>query len=108
MDVDPNSIEHLILEGAAEVAGMDMETQEVTYRFTPKLQEVNPELHNAITEHVHSGIMLLWEKGFLNIDMTSDEPMVTLTDKAFHESDVQELSSIEKNVLNNVIRHCQV
>lgn len=45
MDIIPNSIERLILDGSAEVAGIDLETGEILYGFTTKMQELDPELY---------------------------------------------------------------
>lgn len=104
MDISPNSIEHLILNGAAEVAGIDLETGEAMYRFTDKLEEVNPKLFKEVNNYVYGAIMSLWTKGFVDIDMESDDPIVKLTDKA-HDMDArQELSNPEVMALENVVR----
>jgi hypothetical protein len=41
---------------------------------------------------VNRYIMALWEKGFLNIEMFTDNPLVTLSDKAFDDNKIQNLS----------------
>ena len=44
-------IANLILTGALEVAGMDIETGEPLYNFTSKLQDDNPDLHNEMSTY---------------------------------------------------------
>ena len=47
MSSDENEmIEKLILDGALEVAGVDSEDGSLLYSFTPKIQQVMPELYN--------------------------------------------------------------
>ena len=40
-------IDALILNGALEVAAIDMETGEALYKFTDKLKEISPELYET-------------------------------------------------------------
>lgn len=75
-------ITNLILEGAIEVAALDMETGEPMYGFTDKLSEVNPELAANIQELFHMHIMALWELGFLDMNPTQADPIVRLTNFA--------------------------
>jgi hypothetical protein len=42
---------------------------------------------------VNSGIIILWEKGYLDIDFLSDNPSVSLTDKAFIDEELSKLNS---------------
>jgi hypothetical protein len=71
-------IEKLILDGSLEVSGID-ESGELTYQFTEKLQEQNPELAEGIQELFHIHVMALWELGFLDMNPTENNPMVRLT-----------------------------
>ena len=104
-DVDPQSIEHLILEGAVEPAGMDLETGEMLYSFTPKLEEVNPEVYRGVYDYMHSIVLSLWEKGFLDIDMEEADPIISATSKS---SDLQaieaELINMEQQVLEQTLK----
>ena len=105
MDVSPNSIEHLILEGAAEVAGISLETGEMMYTFTPKLQDVNPHLYHEVSSYIYGAVMSIWEKGFLEIDIMSADPLVSPTEKAYDKTVINEqLSDREQNVLENILR----
>lgn len=96
-------IEYLILEGAAEVAALDTETGEPLFRFTPQLQEVDPELYNNIQTYFNTNIMLLWQKGFLILDPTDSNTTVSLTDKAFDKKAIAELDKHEHGTLKSVI-----
>ena len=93
---EKNIIENLILSGALEVAGVNSDTGEPLYVFTPKLKEVMPDLYNQHLNHVNSEIMRLWEKGFVNVDLMSDNPIVTLTEKAFDQSALSSLSQEDR------------
>lgn len=104
MDVDPNSIEHLILEGAAEVAGIDLESGEMMYTFTSKIQDVNPRLYEEINQYVENSILSMWEKDFVEIDLFSEEPRIRVTEKAFDKESLEELDQKELTVLKNIIR----
>ena len=46
MAEEDNIIDNLILQGALQPAGIDLETGEMLYNFTETLKEINPELHN--------------------------------------------------------------
>ena len=89
---DQDAIDYLILNKGLEVVGVDSKTGELLYSFTPKIKELMPDLYDAHINHVNKEIMALWEKGFVNVDFLSDNPIVTLSDKAFIASDVATLS----------------
>jgi|LakMenEpi03Aug12_release.lakeMendotaPanAssembly.Ray.scaffolds.fasta_scaffold00121_123 hypothetical protein len=89
-------MDQLILSGALEPAGIDMETGELLYNFTPKLKEVSPMLYQEHVAHVNGELMRLWENGFLNINMTENNPIVRLTSKAFDEVEISKLSKEDR------------
>ncbi len=99
-----DKIEDLILNGALEVAGMDMDTGEMLYNFTDKLKEVNPELYKDMSDYISTETMALWADGFLDIDVTEKNPLVRLTEKAFDESEVSNLSKEKQYTLKEIIR----
>jgi hypothetical protein len=86
-------IEKLILEGAMEVAGVDAENGELLYSFTPKIQQIMPELYNDHLNRTNAEILSLWERGYVDIDFLAKEPIVTITDKSF---DPVEMSKLRK------------
>lgn len=96
-------IERLILEGAVEVSGIDSKTGEFLYNFTPKLEELYPELHRINLKYFEEMTLSLWEKGFLNIDMLSSSPLVSLNEKALDEEARKELSQEELASLDMII-----
>lgn len=104
MSDDDQIIEALILNGGLEVAGIDIETGEALYNFTDKLESISPEIHNVAKNYFHLEMMNLWQKGFLDISLEEDNPLVSLTDKALDSDKVSELDRDEQHSLNEVIR----
>ena len=94
MSYEDEEIERLIISGALEPAGIDEETGEFLYNFTDKLAKVNPELHKDISLHFYNETMYLWSHGFLDMDITSSNPIINLGPKAF---DPQAVNLLEKN-----------
>jgi hypothetical protein len=97
-------IDQLLLDNALEIVGIDKSNGEFLYAFTPKIQEVMPDLYEDHLNFVHSEIMVLWEKGFLNVDFLSEDPEVTLTDKAFVDKELKKLSNQELWSLEEIKR----
>ena len=92
MTLDENEmIEKLILEGALEVAGVDSENGSLLYSFTPKIEQVMPELYHDHLNRVNAEILSLWERAYVNIDFLAKEPIVTLTDKSFDPAEMSKL-----------------
>lgn len=102
MDMD-YKIEELILAGAVEVSGIDAETGDFLYSFTEKIHEVAPEIARESTELFNRYIYALWERGFLDMDMDSKNPMVSLLPKCFVEEDVAQLPKDMALVLRSVM-----
>lgn len=99
------SIEELILSGVVEVAGIDSATGEFLYNFTPKLRELMPEMYNERMDFIQSEVMFFLELGFLEVADESDKiPIVFLTDKAYDESEIEELSKSKQESLREIKR----
>jgi hypothetical protein len=97
MDFNENEmIERLILDGALEVVGIDSEDGSLLYSFTPKIKEIMPELYYDHMNAVNSEILSLWERGYVDIDFFSNDPMVKLNKKSFDSSEIAKLSKSEK------------
>jgi len=45
-----DKIEDLILSGALEVSGIDIDTGEMLYNFTDKLKDINPDLFKNLPQ----------------------------------------------------------
>lgn len=99
-----DKIEDLILNGALEVAGMDIDTGDMLYNFTDKLKDVSPDLYEEMSNYISTETMSLWVDGFLDIDVTEKNPMVNLTDKAFDEAEIAKLSKEKQYTLREIIR----
>jgi hypothetical protein len=97
MTSDENEmIEKLILDGALEVAGIDSEDGSLLYSFTPKIKEIMPELYHDHMDSVNSEILSLWERGYVDIDFFSNDPIVKLNSKSFNPVEIAKLNKSEK------------
>lgn len=101
---DQDAVNYLILNKGLEVAGVDSATGELLYSFTPKIKDLMPELYRAHMNHVNTEIMAMWEKGFVDIDFLSDDPKVTLTQKAFDQQEMSKLSQDNRWALEEIKR----
>lgn len=98
-------VDDLILQGAIVSNGVDPTTGETLYTFTEKLESIAPAIHKALVEHFHENIMLLWQKGFLDMDVTVMNPMVRLTEKALDQNETALLSPDEVMSLNEIVKN---
>jgi hypothetical protein len=103
-NAEDNIIEDLILQGALEVAGIDLETGEELYNFTSKLKDVNPALHDEFSTYFSRETMALWEYGFISMNITDANPIVTLTQKALNKAEVAKLDKNHQYTLKEIIR----
>jgi hypothetical protein len=104
MDKENKIFEELILSGALEVAGIDMETGEPLYNFTNKLKDVSPKLHDEYSLYFTRETMALWEHGFLDMDLTESNPTVRLTEKAFNSEEIAKMDKDRQYTLKEIIR----
>lgn len=104
MDEADKIVEDLILNGAMEVAAVDMENGELLYNFTDKLQTVNPELYKSFFTYFYTDVMALWEHGFVDVTLEDEDPVVKLTEKATSMVELNELNKEEKSTLKEIIR----
>jgi len=101
---DQTAIDYLLLKGGLQVAGVDSKTGEFLYTFTPKIKEIMPELYHEHLNHVNNEIMALWEKGFVDIDLMSENPIVTLTPKALDPKEISRLSPSDQWSIEEIKR----
>ena len=99
-----DKIEELILSGALEVSGIDIDSGEMLYNFTDRLKDINPELFKDMSDYISTETMALWAEGFLDIDVTETNPMVKLTPKAFDDAEVNKLPKEKQYTLKEIIR----
>jgi hypothetical protein len=108
-DIENAVIDKLILEGALEIGGIDVENGEILYNFTNKLKEIMPELYNEHLNFVNSEIMWLWERGFVLIDdFTQDNPRVMITDKSLNAEEISKLPKDRQRSLEEIKRILKV
>lgn len=103
MSISEDMMEQLILDGSAEFAGIDIESGDMLYNFTSKLQKLHPEISNEVEKYFHSYIMKLWEKGFLEMDILDSDPTVKLTELSYDEAALSSLDTTERRTLQAVI-----
>lgn len=104
MSDENDIIQDLILQGALEFAGIDIDTGDVLYNFTDKLKDIHPQLHNEQSKYFAAETMALWENGFISMDITDSNPLVTLTPKAFNVDEVAKLNKDHQYTLKEIIR----
>ena len=97
-------VDNLILEGGIEFAGIDSETGEIMYSITPKIKELMPELYEEHLNFINDELMALWQKGFVDIDFLSDDPLIYISDKSYDKSEVMKLSKEERWSLRELKR----
>jgi hypothetical protein len=96
-----NEIDFLILNGALEVIGLD-DNGEFLYAFTDKIMEMLPDLKEEVSKTYVEEIDTLWELGYLNMDISKENPSVTLTNMAYNDKMVSELPPRLQTVLLTV------
>lgn len=104
MENNDDMIEQLILSGALEVAGFDSESEEMTYSFTDKLKDISPDLHNLFENFFYQELLFLWQNGFINVDLFSEIPSVSLSTKSFDEEEVRKLEKDKQHSLKEIMR----
>ena len=97
-------VDNLILEGGIEFAGIDSETGEMLYSLTPKIKDLMPDLYEEHINFVNNELMALWEKGFIDIDFLSDDPLIYIGDKFYDNDEVMKLSREEQWSLKELKR----
>jgi hypothetical protein len=101
---EQDSIDYLILNGGIEVVGIDSSNGEFLYAFTPKIQELMPDLYNEHIKDVNKNVLKLWEMGFLEIDFMKTDPVITIGKKALNKEDISTLSKDDQWHLNEIKR----
>jgi hypothetical protein len=101
---EQDSIDYLILNGGIEVVGIDPNAGEFLYSFTPKIKDLMPEVYEEHIRDVNFHILDLWEKGFLNINLMEDDPIVSISTKALDLEEISSLSEEDQWHLNEIKR----
>ncbi len=101
---DAEIFDMLLLTGAIEVSSIDPISGEFLYSMTDKMIELMPEVYEEHMNEVNSQIMVLWENGFLKIDLFDTNPMVILTEKAFDIKELMKMDLESLEYLNEIKR----
>jgi hypothetical protein len=104
MNFEDEEIQRLINLGALEFVGVELETGEPLYRPTDILKSIDPDLSKEMSIYFSQTTMRLWEKGFLNMDVTLKDPSVTLAEKSFNAELIDSLPKEEKTIMQEIIR----
>jgi hypothetical protein len=105
MDKDnPNIFDMLVLNGAIELAGVDPVSGEFLYSMTEKMIDIMPEVYEEHLNEVNKQIMLLWEEGFITIDLFDENPLVNITAKALDQEELIKLDPESLGYLNEIKR----
>lgn len=97
-------LDNLILEGGIEFAGIDSDTGEMLYTLTPKIKDLMPELYEEHINFINNDLMALWEKGFVDIDLFNDDPLIYINNKSYDKDEVVKLSKEERWSLQELKR----
>ena len=101
---EQDSIDYLILNGGLEVVGLDSDSGEFLYAFTPKIKELMPDLYEEHIKDVNKNVLKLWEMGFLEIDFMKSDPIITIGKRALNKEEVLGLSKDDQWHLNEIKR----
>lgn len=99
---DEKFVDDLILSGALEPAGLD-QNGEMLFTFTEKLAQVDPKLYQSMQEVFYEDVQFLWMHGFIDMDITSANPTVRLTERAFDMNAVSKLPPEMSRTLGYII-----
>lgn len=94
----------LILTGGLRFAGKDPQTGENMYVKTDMLKDIDPKLDLALSRHFSDMAMRLWEKGFIDMDVTESNPIVRLNEKSLNKDSVMSLDANERSALDQLIK----
>jgi hypothetical protein len=97
-------MDFLILNGGLEIVGVDSENGSFLYSFTSKIKELMPELYEEHMRTVNSEILSLWERGYVNIDLLSEDPIVTISKKGLDENAFLELNKQDQWAIEELKR----
>jgi hypothetical protein len=96
-------LEKLILDGAAEFAGLS-ENGEMLYSFTPELANIEPSIYSQIMDLQRQELLFLWVKGFISMDITEDNPIVNITDRALDDGEVNKLPAHFQSMIKEIAK----
>ena len=97
-------VDNLVLNGGLEFAGKDSETGELLYRPTDRLKDLDSVLSDDLSLYFSDITLKLWEKGFLEMDVTQRDPIVKLGPKSFDITSIKSLPKDERVVVEQIVK----
>jgi hypothetical protein len=97
-------VDNLILNGGLEFAGKDSETGEPLYKPTDRLKDIDNKLSEEMSIYFSEVVLKLWEKGFLDMDVTQRDPVVKLGSKSFDVASIKSLPKDERVVVEQIVK----
>jgi len=97
-------VDNLVINGGLEFAGKDPETGEALYRPTDKLKDIDKKLSEELSTYFSDVTLKLWEKGFIDMDVTQENPIVKLGPKSFNAYSIKSLPTDERVVMEQIVR----
>lgn len=88
--MEESNLDDLILSGIVEVKALG-EDGKFLYGFTENAKDIAPEVMTKVEESFYSDLMYLWTKGFISMDVMSENPKIGLTEKALIPEEAKKL-----------------
>ena len=103
MDEEITKIDELILSGAMEVDSLNS-SGDFLYRFTDKLKDLEPDIYKNIIQKMYQEVLYLWEIGFISMNISDDNPVINLTEKAYDQKSIDALPDFTRANLFFIIK----
>jgi len=103
MDEKITKIDELILSGAMEVDSLSS-SGDFLYRFTDKLKDLEPDLYKDIIKKMYQEVLYLWETGFISMNISEENPVISLTHKAYDQKSIDALPDFTRANLFFIIK----
>ena len=103
MDKKITKMDELILSGAMEVDSLSS-SGDFLYRFTDKLKDLEPDIYKNIIKQMYQQVLYLWEIGFISMDVSQENPVITLTPKAYDQKSIDALPDFTRANLFFIIK----
>jgi hypothetical protein len=97
-------VDNLVLNGGLEFAGSDSDTGETLYKPTDRLKELDSRLSQDLSLYFSEVTLKLWEKGFIDMDVTNKDPLVKLGPKSFDALNIKSLPKDERIVMEEIVK----
>jgi hypothetical protein len=104
MSDEDKIFDNLVLTGGLKFSGKDPETGENMYVRTEMLKDIDPNLDRELSVYFSDIAMKLWGKGFIDMDVTSANPIITLNKRSLDIEKIESLESEEKIALKQIIK----